>query len=203
MNSMKQKHCVTLALMTIMFLLFAAFCATQANAQEPWAYKKPTCLPKAVSEVRWTIVGTRFVMQWYCDKPRGIMRYVRGFDAQVSLSSITALTSKGVAELYALDKVAVTRALSSIEWEISHSLHTAEGPKGRVINSGYTTAPTYAANSDGTRGTATAERVTVGTPCIISRRLVTIADGVEAGTNYYAVSDTLYARCSITGAVSK
>lgn len=202
---MKQKHYTALGLMTILFLLIAVF-ATMANAQtQTFVYKKPVCMPKALSELRWSWTDLTFVALWYCDTPRGIATNVRAFDVSKAPQKLTTIVSKSAAELYKLDAAVINRNLTPAEATAANALGEAEGIKARVVNGSYATAPTYSRMVDGTRGETTETRVAVGSPCNWSMRLVSITDGVETGTNYYAVVGEvgLYARCAISGVISK
>ena len=172
-----------------------------ANA---WEYQKPACMPDKVSEVRWRHYDTIIVVLWYCDQPRGIRRTWRAFNVSKSGKSIN-LAGKTQSELFKLDTAVINRDVTETEKDIMRQLEEAEGIKAKVINSGYTTAPMYSRNADGTRGPAVEKRIPVGAQCDWSLRLVSISNGKEAGTSYYAVvgENSLYARCQVSGAVSK
>lgn len=181
-------------------ILFALTCSV-CKPSHAWEYVKPACWPDAVNEVRWRHYDTIITVLWYCDTPRSIARYRYAFNTSKSGPSVN-ITGKTDAELYALHAKAITRELTLTEQDILDKLELEQGVKLKVINPGYTTAPLYTRNADGTRGPVSTKRATVGIPCGRSR-LITLTDGKEVGTSYFEVEAGLYARCSISGKVSK
>lgn len=181
--------------------LYAFLCTICSIKAHAWEYVKPVCWPDSLSEVRWRHYDTLIVVLWYCDTPRAIARYRYAFNTSKSGPSVN-ITGKTDTELAALHKQVINRELTLTEQDILNQLEAEQGVKLKVINPGYTTAPLYTRNADGTRGPVSTERATVGETCG-RMRLISITNGKEVGTSYYEYKPGLYARCSVSGAVSK
>lgn len=187
---------------SVLVLFLLGVCALPAKAA--WTYKPPPCMPDKFSDVRYKLYDTLLVTLYYCDTPRGIIPVSRAFNLARGGRPVN-ITGRTDAELYALDKFAIVRELTETEKDLVGQLAAAQGVSGKVINPGYTTAPLYYANADGTKGATVKEyRWDVGKPCSLHKRLVSLTG---KGTDYYYVADyggkELYARCAVTGVVSK
>lgn len=138
--------------------------------------------------------GVKIGTHWFCGDPRKLPNGFGDFSIKSLFSSLK-----------------VTRPCTKAELDLGEQSFLAGNRlKAFVSNPQSTTAPTYFANADGTKGPLTGIRVPVKSECNWQMRLVTITNGVKKGTSYYAVideggqyhKDHIYATCKL-GAIAK